>query len=100
MIPFKNEYTIEKTINEQPSKEQLYLQTMFGEKVGKYEAQTYFERILDHKWYVSERLGRDIGLHVAALDFATNIEPLPVAKFNRRNTNGKMNRRMRLALTI
>lgn len=100
MIQFRNDYIIEKIIDEQPSSEQLYLQKMFGEKVARYEAKAYVERILDHKWYVSERLGRDVGLHVAALDFATNIEPLPSAGFNRKNSNGKMTRAMRLALSI
>lgn len=99
MIPFKNDYVIEKIISEQLSKEEIFLQSMFGQRVAKREAKAYFERILDHKWYVSERLGRDIGVYVAALDFATNIEPLPMARHNRRNTSGKLTRAVRFGLT-
>ena len=88
MIQFKNDYAIDKIIAEQPSKEQNFLQNMFGKKVEKQAAKAYLKRILDHKWYISERLGRDIGLPVAALDFTVNIEPLPVAKRSRRKTNG------------
>ena len=29
--------------------------------------------IQNHKWYVSERLGRDVGLRVAAVDFIENF---------------------------
>jgi hypothetical protein len=29
--------------------------------------------IQKHKWYVSERLGRDVGLRVAAIDFIENV---------------------------
>ena len=100
MIPYRNDYIIEKLISEQISKEQIFLQKMFGEKINKKDAKTYLERILDHKWYVSERLGRDIGLPVAALDFITNIEPLPAAKHRRKNITGlKLNQAMRFGLT-
>jgi hypothetical protein len=29
--------------------------------------------VLEHKWFVSERLGRDVGLRVAALDYFENV---------------------------
>jgi hypothetical protein len=32
-------------------------------------------RLLEHKWYLGERLGRDVGLRVAALDFFENVQP-------------------------
>ncbi len=28
-----------------------------------------------HKWFLSERLGRDVGFRVAALDYVTNVRP-------------------------
>jgi hypothetical protein len=100
MIPYKNDYIIEKLMSEQFSKEQIFLQRMFGRKIDKNNAQAYLERILDHKWYVSERLGRDIGLPVAALDFSTNIEPLPITKRCQKNiTGGKLRRAMKFGLT-
>ncbi|MEP6923795.1 MAG: DUF4032 domain-containing protein [Pyrinomonadaceae bacterium] len=100
MIPFKNDYIIEKLITERNSHEQIFLQKMFGQKIEKNDAQRYLERILDHKWYLSERLGRDTGLPVAALDFVTNIEPLPIANRRRKNiTSGKLQRTIRFGLT-
>lgn len=100
MIQFRNDYIIEKIINERASKEQVFFQKMFGAKIEKTVAQQFLERILDHKWYVSERLGRDIGLPVAALDFVANIEPLPITKRNRRKfTGSKLNQAMRFGLT-
>lgn len=33
-------------------------------------------RIQEHKWYLSEKLGRDVGCKVAALDLVENGEPL------------------------
>jgi hypothetical protein len=37
------------------------------------EAQAEWPRVLEHKWFVSERLGRDIGLRVAAIDYFENV---------------------------
>jgi hypothetical protein len=31
--------------------------------------------IADHKWFLSERLGRDVGFSVAALDYRLNVLP-------------------------
>jgi hypothetical protein len=31
--------------------------------------------IADHKWFLSERLGRDVGFSVAALDYRINVLP-------------------------
>lgn len=87
MLLFKLDYTIDKILSEQLSSEQIFLKQMFHIKVAKNEAKTFFERILDHKWYVSERLGRDIGLPVAAMDFVTNIEGLPSNKRKKRKIN-------------
>lgn len=39
----------------------------------KHEAQTAWHRVLEHKWYSSERLRRDVGFRVAAVDFFDNI---------------------------
>lgn len=37
------------------------------------EAQEVWPQVLEHKWYMSERLGRDVGLRVAALDYFKNV---------------------------
>jgi transitional endoplasmic reticulum ATPase len=35
-----------------------------------------WHKILQHKWVLSEKLGRDVGSKVACLDFIQNIEPM------------------------
>ena len=37
-------------------------------------ASDLWPRILLHKWLMSEKLGRDVGLRVACIDFLENIE--------------------------
>ena len=71
-IPFKLDYVIEKTLDEQGG-ELRALRELAGVKISADEARVAWPRILDHKWYVSERLGRDIGLRVAAIDYFENI---------------------------
>jgi hypothetical protein len=39
------------------------------------EAAVEWGHILDHKWYMSENEGRDVGIEVAALDYFRNIRP-------------------------
>ena len=34
-----------------------------------------WDAIQDHKWFLSERLGRDVGSKVAALDYFENVRP-------------------------
>jgi hypothetical protein len=71
-IPFKLDYVIERTLDEQAGELRL-LRELAGVKISASDARTVWPRILDHKWYVSERLGRDIGLRVAAVDYFENI---------------------------
>ncbi len=40
------------------------------------QAEKLWEQILKHKWWMSERLGRNVGLQVAALDYLSNVERL------------------------
>lgn len=61
MIPYKLEYTVHKTLENRAIAQET----------------TIFTKISDHKWYVSERLGRDVGMLVATLDYFTNIHSLP-----------------------
>lgn len=99
MTPFILDYTIERILNEQPNREQAFFRIIFGAEIPKNDAREYFERMLDHKWYVSEKLGRDIGLHVAALDFAVNIEPLPMIKRRQQNIDNRLNRALKFGLS-
>jgi hypothetical protein len=71
-IPFKLEYVIERAQAEQENERRL-LQQLAGVRLSPDEARTLWPRVLDHKWYISERLGRDVGLRVAAIDYFENI---------------------------
>ncbi len=53
---------------------QVMLRAMTGVTLGVMEARAIWPKILDHKWFLSERLGRDVGLRVAAIDYLENIE--------------------------
>lgn len=79
-VPFKLEYVIERTLAEGTSEEQRLLKRLTGARLTDAEARTLWPRVLEHKWYVSERLGRDVGLRVAAIDYLENVRlPRPAA---------------------
>jgi len=40
------------------------------------QAHKLWEEILKHKWWMSEKLGRNVGLQVAALDYLSNIQDI------------------------
>jgi transitional endoplasmic reticulum ATPase len=47
-----------------------------GNKFKPEEARELWPKIIQHKWVLSEKLGRDVGVEVACLDLIRNIEPL------------------------
>ena len=51
------------------------LRKLAGVRLSAEEAGAVWPRLLEHKWYLGERLGRDVGLRVAAADFFENIQP-------------------------
>ena len=51
------------------------LRKLAGVKLPAREAEVVWSRLLEHKWYLGERLGRDVGLRVAAADYFENVEP-------------------------
>jgi hypothetical protein len=73
MIPFKLDYVIERTLREQTCAEQRLLRELAGVRLTPAEARVEWPRVLEHKWFVSERLGRDTGLRVAAIDYFENV---------------------------
>jgi hypothetical protein len=73
MIPFKLDYVIEKTLREQACEEQELIRALAGVRLSPSEARAEWPRVLEHKWFVSERLGRDTGLRVAAIDYFENV---------------------------
>ena len=72
MIPYKLEFVIEET-NSAELAAQGMLQAYTGKVIPRWEAARVWQRIPDHKWYLSERLGRDVGMRVAAVDFIENF---------------------------
>jgi hypothetical protein len=85
---YRNDYLIDKILESVLTREQKDLAAFTGKQFSKAEAKNIWERIVDHKWYVSERLQRDIGLRVAAIDFVENFyEPA----FKRNTDNKKPN---------
>jgi hypothetical protein len=51
------------------------LRKLTGVKLSTSEARALWPRVLEHKWFLGERLGRDVGLRVAAVDYLENIHP-------------------------
>jgi hypothetical protein len=47
-----------------------------GYKVEPQAANELWPKILQHKWVLSEKLGRDVGTKISCLDFMENIEPM------------------------
>lgn len=87
-------YFFNHVLRENLSAEQSLLKKLTGEDFSKGEAEYLWTRISDHKWYISERLGRDVGLTVAAIDYLENIyesgKGLPKLKrFNKSNLQVK-----------
>lgn len=53
------------------------LRQLAGVELSAAEARAVWPSVLEHKWYLGERLGRDVGLRVAAVDFFENVHPAP-----------------------
>ena len=53
------------------------LRQLTGVEISAREARAVWPSVLEHKWYLGERLGRDVGLRVAAVDYFENIHPAP-----------------------
>ncbi len=73
MIPFRQEYAFDKMARNEFGFQRSALQVYTGKRISASEADRLLQKIADHKWYVSESVGRDVGFHVAAIDFVENI---------------------------
>lgn len=65
------------------SDEQVLLSQFTGKQFSRNEAEILFGKIINHKWNMSEKLNRDVGLRVATIDFMENFYQL------RENAEGK-----------
>ena len=68
-------YLIVEAVRRYSSGRRRAVRKLTGLKLSEREARAAWPRLLEHKWYLSERLGRDVGLRVAAIDYFDNIEP-------------------------
>jgi hypothetical protein len=75
MIPFRLDHVIERSLGGGACEEQKILRELAGVRLRPAEARAEWPRVLEHKWLVSERLGRDVGTRVAALDYFENVRP-------------------------
>ncbi|HJQ23547.1 MAG TPA: DUF4032 domain-containing protein [Blastocatellia bacterium] len=72
-IQYQLDHVIEKTLKTPGVRQQRALKLLTGLELTPDEASFFWPRLLDHKWYMSERLGRDVGLRVAAVDYFENV---------------------------
>jgi hypothetical protein len=49
------------------------LKELVGVSISQSELRAVWPRLLEHKWFISERLGRDVGLRTAAVDYFENL---------------------------
>ncbi|HEX8139128.1 MAG TPA: DUF4032 domain-containing protein [Pyrinomonadaceae bacterium] len=73
-ISFRLEHVIEEVLSRHPGDQKRALRRAAGVKLSEREAQIAWPRVLEHKWFLSERLGRDVGLRVAAVDYFENVQ--------------------------
>jgi hypothetical protein len=73
MIFYQLDSVVDEVLKNLPTEQQVFLKKYLNRDFPKKEAKHLWERILDHKWYVSERLKRDVGFRVAAVDYIENF---------------------------
>jgi hypothetical protein len=76
LIPFRLALATERSTRSRSEDEQRILSSILNFRLSATEARAVWPQIEEHKWYVSEQLGRDVGLRVAALDYFENIHGL------------------------
>src|SRR5687767_11020208 len=86
MIFYQLDYVVDEIRKSEPSDEQRLLKTYIGSNYSKEEASFIWERVIDHKWYIGERLKRDVGLRVAAVDYIENFYDASI--FRKNNQKG------------
>lgn len=73
MNPYNLDFAFEKAFRTRPVPETALLKIYTGSDISDTDARRLWEKIADHKWYVSEALQRDVGFHVAAIDYVENF---------------------------
>ncbi|MBV8553532.1 MAG: DUF4032 domain-containing protein [Acidobacteriaceae bacterium] len=91
-FPFLSEETLESVARQQ--QETGRTRNTGIVRIDPTEIDQYWSEIQNHKWFLSERLGRDVGTGVAALDYFENIRqlaPVPSRSFVGRLKTGVRN---------
>lgn len=83
MNVYQLDYVVEKVRQNRPTAEQKLLKQLVGQDFTKEEAKFVWEKIGDHKWYIGERLKRDVGLKVAAVDYVENFYDAGIFRKNK-----------------
>jgi hypothetical protein len=83
-VPNPLQHVIERLVHEHRADAVAFelrgLRRLVGARLSWRAARAAAPRVLEHKWLLSERLGRDVGLRVAALDYFENLAgPVPRA---------------------
>ena len=73
MIFYQLDYVVDEVLKNLPTEEQVFLRKYLNRDFPRGEAKLLWERIVDHKWYIGERLRRDVGFRVAAVDYVENF---------------------------
>ena len=88
MIFYQLDYVVDEVLKNLPTDEQLFLKKYLNRDFPRREARYLWERIVDHKRLVSERLRRDVGFRVAALDYVENFYDPETVSGSRRGRAG------------
>ena len=70
--PFESDYVTARVRADDKREEQKHKSTA-RVRLTPAEARQVWPQVLEHKWYLSERAGRDVGLRAAALDYFKNV---------------------------
>ena len=74
-IPFPLEWVIDRARSDPKRRRPDVEPVLAALGVSDADAERVWTEILDHKWYLSERVGRDVGLRVAVVDYFDNVAP-------------------------
>lgn len=72
MTSFNSNYAFEEINNNLPIQKTL-LEIYTDQRIPAHEADELLRKVADHKWYISQQLNRDVGFHVAAIDYVENF---------------------------
>jgi hypothetical protein len=72
-VPFKSDYVAGRARADDERERRKHESASAAQRLIPAEAREVWPQVLEHKWYLSELHGRDVGLRVAALDYFKNV---------------------------